>query len=518
MNKQLRRLGIGLMACFVILFAQLNWLHVLKADSYNTDPRNDREIIRDFTRPRGAILTADGTVVARSVPSNDRFTLQREYPTGQLFAGVGGFFSFVYGTDGVERQYNDVLAGQTPQQKLRGFANLFNDEVNTGDVQLTLRNDIQTVAQQALGDKEGSVVVSDPRTGAILAMYSNPTYDPNTIATHDFDAAKAAREALLADPAKPLLMNAYQERYMPGSTFKIITATAGLASGQYDVSSFFPPTDQFVVPARATPIKNYGGEVCGGTFPQVFARSCNTAFAEIGTTLGPEAMVGTAEGFGFNKDVPIDLPAPAQSFFPSVQDFLNDVPNGVSPKLATSSFGQDEPAATPLQMNMAAAAVANKGVLMTPHVMGQTRDSRRRGAGDVHAQAVAHCDDARDRGHDDGLHDRRRTERHRPLLPAARQWHPGGGQDGHGPAAPRRRPRSVARVDHGLRPGRGATSRRDGVREGDARGVLRSRRHRRRPGRQAGPRLRHDVAGPAQLSTCPRPRRASSVGCCPELP
>ena len=139
-------------------------------------------------------------VIARSVPSNDRFKLQREYPTGQLFAGVGGYFSFVYGTDGVERQYNDVLAGQTPQQKLRGFANLFNDEVNTGDVQLTLRNDIQTVAKQALGDKEGSVVVSDPRTGAILAMWSNPTYDPNTIATHDFDAAKAARDAPAGRP------------------------------------------------------------------------------------------------------------------------------------------------------------------------------------------------------------------------------------------------------------------------------------------------------------------------------
>jgi peptidoglycan glycosyltransferase len=129
------------------------------------------------------------------------------------------------------------------------------------------------------------------------------------------------------------------------------------------------------VPARATPIRNYGGETCGGTLPQVFARSCNTAFAQIGTTLGPEAMVTAAQGFGFNQNVPIDLPAPAQSSFPSVQDFRNDVPNGVSPKLATSSFGQDEPAATPLQMNMAAAAVANNGVIMTPHVMAETRDS-----------------------------------------------------------------------------------------------------------------------------------------------
>ena len=375
MNKQLRRLGLGLIVCYILLFAQLNWLQVVKASDYNNDPRNDRQVIRDFTRPRGNIVTADGVVLATSVPSNDRYKLQREYPTGELFAGVTGFFSYVYGTDGVERQYNDVLAGQTPQQKLQGLGNLFNDNVNTGDVQLTLRNDIQTLAKQALGDKEGSVVVSDPRTGAILAMWSNPTYDPNAIASHDFNAAKAARDAYLANPSKPMLMNAYQERYMPGSTFKIITATAALQSGQYDLNSYFPPTNAFVVPARPTPIGNYGGETCGGPLPQAFALSCNTAFAQIGTTLGPEIMVNGAQSFGFNKDVPIDMPAPAQSYFPSVEFFKNDVPNGVSPKLATSSFGQDWPSATPLQMNMAAAAVANGGVIMTPHVMAETRDS-----------------------------------------------------------------------------------------------------------------------------------------------
>src|SRR5207248_9553401 len=104
-------------------------------------------------------------------------------------------------------------------------------------------------------------------------------------------------------------------------------------------------------------------------------RSCNTAFAQMGMTLGAPAMVAKAEAFGFNKDIPIDLPSPAQSYFPSVQFFKNDVPNGVSPKLATSSFGQDEPAATPLEMNLAAAAVANGGNVMTPHVMAETRDT-----------------------------------------------------------------------------------------------------------------------------------------------
>ncbi len=145
MNKQLRRLGIGLIACYVILFAQLNWLQVVKADDYNTDPRNDREVVRDFTRPAAPILTADGVVIAQQRAVRPITTsCSASTPPVDLFAGVGGYFSFVYGTDGVERQYNDVLAGQTPQQKLRGLGNLFNDDVNTGDVQLTLRNDIQS--------------------------------------------------------------------------------------------------------------------------------------------------------------------------------------------------------------------------------------------------------------------------------------------------------------------------------------------------------------------------------------
>src|SRR5215207_4503529 len=119
MNKQLRRLVVGLVVCYLVLFVQLNWLQIVKAEEYNKDPRNNREVVRDFTRPRGNIVTADGQVIAESRPSADRYKLQRAYPLSDLFAGVGGYFSFVFGTEGAERQYNDVLAGQTAQQRLR---------------------------------------------------------------------------------------------------------------------------------------------------------------------------------------------------------------------------------------------------------------------------------------------------------------------------------------------------------------------------------------------------------------
>ena len=237
MNKQIRRLGVGLLACYVLLFVQLNVLQVVRADSYNANPLNTRQVVRDFSRPRGVIQTADGVILAQSVPSNDRLNFQRVYPTKDLFAGVTGYFAFTFGSDGVERTYNDVLAGRTDQQRVISWNSFFEDQITTADVTLSLRADAQAVAQQQLGDRQGSVVALDPRDGAILAMWSFPSYDPNLLATHDFKAAEAARQALLAEPGKPLVPATYRERYFPGSTFKVVTSSAGLQSGQVTPTS-----------------------------------------------------------------------------------------------------------------------------------------------------------------------------------------------------------------------------------------------------------------------------------------
>ena len=197
MNKQIRRLGVGLLACYVLLFVQLNVLQVVRADSYNANPLNTRQVVRDFSRPRGVIQTADGVILAQSVPSNDRYNFQRVYPTKDLFAGVTGYFAFTFGSDGVERSYNDVLAGRTDQQRVISWNSFFEDQITTADVTLSLRADAQTVAKDQLGERQGSVVALDPRDGAILAMWSFPSYDPNLLATHDFKAADTARKFLL---------------------------------------------------------------------------------------------------------------------------------------------------------------------------------------------------------------------------------------------------------------------------------------------------------------------------------
>jgi penicillin-binding protein A len=368
-NRQLRFLAVGLVVCYAALFTQLNRIQVFQADDYNAAPDNDREVIRDFNRDRGRILTADGAVVAESIPSNDRFDFQRVYPLGDLFAHTSGYFSLGYGATQLEDTQNDVLAGRTPQQRLDGFGNLFEDTVNTGDVTMTLRKDIQEVARRALGDREGSVVALDPRTGAVIAMWSWPSYDPNLVATHDFEAATEARELLLLDPKKPLLANAYQERYMPGSTFKIITTAVGLVTGALTPETFTEPSTSYTPPGTTNPIFNYGGTVCGGFLLEAFYRSCNTTFAKAAVDAGAQAMVDGTEAFGFNQEVPFDLPEPAESYYPPVEAFEFD-----EPKLAQTGFGQNDVASTPLQMALTAAAIANGGVIMEPYVVAETRD------------------------------------------------------------------------------------------------------------------------------------------------
>ncbi len=213
MNRQIRLVGLGLLVCFTVLFVQLNRLQVFERSELEENPLNTRDIVRDFGEPRGDILTIDGEIVATTVDVGGQLRRERQYPFGELFAHVTGYFSFDFGADGVERIYNDELAGQTAGQQFGSFADLFRDNDTTGDLVLTLDATVQEAAQVALGDRNGSVVVMDPRDGSIVALWSFPSYDPGPLSGTDLAVARAAREALLDDPAKPDLARSYRERY-----------------------------------------------------------------------------------------------------------------------------------------------------------------------------------------------------------------------------------------------------------------------------------------------------------------
>lgn len=374
MNRNIRRLGAVIIGLYLVLFVKLNWVQVVQKHSLDTNPLNTAQVRRDYNRPRGSISSADGALLAQSIPNPDRtseFDRIRVYPEGDLFGQITGYFSFTFGSAAVERQYNDELAGTTFDQQVSGFADLFVARENVGNLSVTVRKDVQQTARDALGDRAGSVVALDPRSGDLLAFWSWPSYDPNAISTLDSKAANENWRQLNTAPGNPLRSHQFQDRYFPGSTFKVVTGGIGLQTGRVtDVDPSYPFATSYTAKNTTLPIRNFGGEVCGGTLPEILKTSCNSAFAEMGAeTIGADDMVAGAADWGFNSTPPIDLPGAVRSVFPT------DVANNAA-KLAQSSIGQNDVQASPLQMALVAAGVANGGTIMKPHVLAEVRNSQ----------------------------------------------------------------------------------------------------------------------------------------------
>lgn len=371
MNRSVRRVGLAVTVLFLVLVGQLTYLQVFAAERLADDPRNVRAMVRDYSRPRGEIVTSDGVVAARSVEVDDEFGRQREYPLGELFAHVVGYQSFVFGNVGVEAEYNDVLVGRDARLTLGDIGGLFSNREQTGTVVLSLSRGVQEIARAALGDQRGSVVAIEPQTGAVATMWSNPSFDPNPLAGHDSAAVQAAFDLLTADPANPALARAYRERYPPGSTFKIVTSAAGIDAGVTTPETPYPVLTELDLPQSDNTLQNFGGRSCGGTLFESFVRSCNTTFGQVGLDLGDRFVPGMARfGVGAGLVPPLDLrPGAVSSVGPPPGSFEQN-----QPLFAFAGIGQGDVFTTPLQMALAGAAVANGGVVMAPHVMAAIRD------------------------------------------------------------------------------------------------------------------------------------------------
>lgn len=373
MNRQIRLLGAGLMALFLALFVQLNYLQVVHAPALETNPLNGESVVKEYSAPRGDIISADGVTLAESVPTNDQFKYLREYPTGSLFEEVTGYFSFNYGADGAEKTYDAILTGKKSPFKLptsiAGIRNYFTATNSAQSITLTVLDKLQTVAQAGLAGRQGSVVAIDPSTGAILAMYSNPSFNPNELSTHNLTQAAANYKAISSVPGA-LDAPAYRQTWFPGSAFKVITASA-----VYDHDPSLAVTPQPYLSALRLPdssalLHNFAGENCGGPILQLFTVSCDTGFGQIGLDLGAQNLYDESTAFGFDAVPPIDLPYAVASYFPPVSEFAQNVPT-----LAYSAIGQEDDQATPLEMAMVAGAIADKGVIMTPHILGHVTNS-----------------------------------------------------------------------------------------------------------------------------------------------
>ena len=309
MNRAIRRVGYALTVVILVLVGQLTYLQVVDASHLANDPNNIRKYLRDVNRARGEILTADDQIVAQSVPTGGELKYQRVYPQGDLFSDISGYQSFVVGNTGVEASYNRVLTGQDRQFRLDNIGQLLSGKENTGNVILGQSVAAQQTARDALEGQRGSVVALDIQTGQVLAMYSNPSFDPNPLAGHDTNKVNVAYFLLNADPTKPALARAYRERYPPGSTFKVVTTAGALDTGTATPDSQFQSASEFPLAGTTTAIHNFGGETCGGgSLTQSFIESCNVTFARLGADMG-DNFVPVMNSCGVGSDVALDRAA-----------------------------------------------------------------------------------------------------------------------------------------------------------------------------------------------------------------
>ena len=370
MNRSIRAFAVVVMVLFIAMVAQLTNLQMVQAARFKHDPRNTRQAVADFSHPRGPVQTSDGVVVAQSVPSNDIFKWQRVYPTKSLFAFVTGYLSFRYGASGVEQTYTDELAGRNLPIRASDLSHLLDESQRTATVTLTLSNKLQQAATDALGPNVGAVVALDPRDGSVLALVSQPSYDPNELAVHDPKAEQQGFNSLIADAGQPMLPRAYRQSYAPGSTFKVVTTSALLDKRPDLATKNYPVNTALTLPQTKNQLHNFGGESCGGALPDLFRVSCDTGFGAVGLDLGATTLAAEANGFGFNQIPPLDLTGVFRSTFPPASFFAQR-----QPLLAFSAIGQNDVSATPLQMALVAAGIANHGTIMAPHVMKEVRDS-----------------------------------------------------------------------------------------------------------------------------------------------
>lgn len=343
-----------------------NLIQLVEAGSLREKPQNSRQRTMDLARPRGPIVV-EGKSVADSVPVDDVYKYQRRYPGGALYAPVTGYFSIVSSTQ-IEQSENGVLSGQDDRLFIRRLSDYFTGrQPKGGAVVLTLDAATQQAAANALGNRKGAVVALDPTTGAILALVTSPSFDPNLLAVHDGAQLNANDRLLTADPAKPLLDRGTELTYPPGSTFKLVTAAAALSSGKYTPDTLIDAPNVLKLPQSSNTLSNFGGETCSASqresLTDALTTSCNTAFAKLGLDLGSDALLEQARKFGFNSTIPGFPLRQAASVFPTNLD---------APETALAAIGQFNVSATPLQMAMVAAAIANGGKEMKPYVVKQT--------------------------------------------------------------------------------------------------------------------------------------------------
>ena len=371
MNKPIRRVSVFCLVLVLALMIRVNWVQGVDAASLNNNSNNKRGSIGAASYPRGRIIVG-GQAITKSVEVNgDLYKYQEAFTNGPMYAPITGYFSNIYGSSLLESVENPVLSGTAPELAVNNFEALITGKQKQGgDIVTTLDPKVQTAGYQGLVSKgyTGAAVALDPTTGAILAAVSAPSYDPGSLSSTN-PASVSAWAKITANPDSPdfdMLNRALRATYPPGSTFKLITSAAALETGK--VTSITAPTDSpnpYLLPGTSTYLRNESkSDPCtNATLTEALTVSCNTVFANLGARIGDARMAQEAEKFGFNSTLYMPLKVDPSVFATGIN----------SSQTALSSIGQFDTAATPVQMAMVAAAIADNGTLMTPYLIADER-------------------------------------------------------------------------------------------------------------------------------------------------
>ncbi|MEU6072473.1 penicillin-binding transpeptidase domain-containing protein [Micromonospora sp. NPDC047074] len=381
MNAPLRRVGVVVMVLFGLLFANLNWIQAYKADEYRTSDYNGRVQVAEYDRKRGNI-EAGGTAFALSKETDGELKFLRSYPGGAKYAHVLGYKPVNLAETGIEKFENDFLAGTSDALIANRVRDMFTgDQTGGGNVLLTVSKRAQDVAYEQLRNNRndasrGAAIAIDPRTGAVQALVSMPSFDPNPLVSHSTSEATAAYNKLEQDPAGPLKNRALGEVLPPGSTFKIVMAAAALENG-IGQQTRIPAGSSWTPPTSGTPIRNAAPSICPEdevTLISAVTESCNTGFAKLGVKLGADKIKEKARQFGFEQE-DLTVGQLGEGGYPVAASRTGDMQNpdgGTDPAaLAQSSIGQNNVRMTPLQGALIAASVANGGSQMRPYLVRQ---------------------------------------------------------------------------------------------------------------------------------------------------
>lgn len=365
MNTTIRRASVFTLLLVIALLVRATWVQFYEGKALADDKNNRRNVMEQYAAPLGNIIVAGDAVTGSKRTSGGDLAYKRTYTDGKLYAPVTGYSSQVYGATQLEGIYQDLLDG-TDNRLKTVMDTVTGERPDPGNVLTTIDPDVQKAGYEALGDKKGAAVAIDPSTGRILAVVSTPSYDPTSISGTDDGAAW---KRLTKDEDKPMTNRALRQPLPPGSTFKLVVAAAALEDGLYSsVDEKTDSPDPYRLPGTVTDMTNENRSApCeDATIRVALQYSCNTVFAKMAVDLGQDTLRAMAEKFGFNDE---SLDVPVRAYTSVYPKDMNKSQTGLT------GMGQFDVTATPLQMAMVSAAIANGGELVSPHMVAQTTDA-----------------------------------------------------------------------------------------------------------------------------------------------